>query len=89
MKIEECRVHEWGLEKGPFGPHWGKSTCVNCGKFLRWESRPFGWAPETPMPYGKHKGTPVKDLPADYCAWLLGASGTPKGLKSYLLQKDE
>ena len=24
-----------------------------------------------PMPWGKHKGTPIRDLPNDYLAWLL------------------
>jgi exodeoxyribonuclease X len=26
------------------------------------------------MPYGKHKGTPIKDIPADYIGWLLKQS---------------
>ena len=25
---------------------------------------------EVRMPFGKHKGTPVKDVPGDYLAWL-------------------
>lgn len=24
------------------------------------------------MPFGKHKGEPVEDLPADYIEWFLG-----------------
>lgn len=27
------------------------------------------------MPFGKHKGTPLKQVPKDYIRWLLGASG--------------
>lgn len=23
------------------------------------------------MPFGKHKGVPIRDLPSDYCSWLL------------------
>ena len=26
----------------------------------------------TVMTFGKHKGTPIKDVPADYKRWLLG-----------------
>lgn len=25
---------------------------------------------ETPMPFGKHKGTPLKDVPPSYLLWL-------------------
>jgi exodeoxyribonuclease X len=25
---------------------------------------------DSPMPFGKHKGTKLKDLPADYVRWL-------------------
>ena len=27
--------------------------------------------PEDPMPFGKHQGTPIGDLPGDYIDWLL------------------
>ena len=30
--------------------------------------RADGWMP---MPWGQHKGTPIRDLPHDYLAWLL------------------
>jgi uncharacterized protein (DUF3820 family) len=26
---------------------------------------------DSPMPFGKHKGTPLKDLPPSYVAWAL------------------
>lgn len=28
------------------------------------------WSDDTPMPWGKHEGTPLKDLPAEYLLWL-------------------
>jgi len=38
-----------------------------------------------PMPWGKHRGTPIKDLPDEYLAWLLVGSDarsiTPQGLR--------
>ena len=30
---------------------------------------------ETPMPFGKHKGAPLKDVPADYLLWLADQDG--------------
>jgi uncharacterized protein (DUF3820 family) len=30
---------------------------------------------DSPMPFGMHKGTPLKDLPRDYAEWLVGNLG--------------
>lgn len=30
-----------------------------------------------PMPFGKHKGTELKKVPADYLLWLRDESGIP------------
>lgn len=35
-------------------------------------------SPASPMPFGKHKGTPIKDLPRDYAEWLVGNLGDGK-----------
>jgi uncharacterized protein (DUF3820 family) len=43
------------------------------------QSRPRGSAtPDTPMPFGKHKGTPIRDLPRDYAEWLVSNLGDGK-----------
>jgi uncharacterized protein (DUF3820 family) len=33
---------------------------------------------DAPMPFGKHKGTPIKDLPRNYAEWLVGNLGDGK-----------
>jgi exodeoxyribonuclease X len=38
------------------------------------------------MPFGKHKGVPILNVPADYRAWLLGQAGLDQDLK-YTLEK--
>lgn len=39
--------------------------------------------PET-MPFGKHKGTPINDVPKDYIQWVLYKSDIKDTLESYL-----
>ncbi len=39
---------------------------------------------ETAMPYGKHKGTPIADLPGNYLAWF-AREGFPRGELGKLL----
>lgn len=84
MDQSNCKHKDIGLEKCTNGPHWGKQVCNDCGAFIKWESRPFGWDPSTPMPFGKHKGTPLKDLPEGYCEWLYLLPPKQKGLLEYL-----
>ncbi|MGD9647471.1 MAG: DUF3820 family protein [Pirellulales bacterium] len=62
------------------GPrHWPK-PCVWCGGRLRHNPACVAlcddWSPA--MPFGKHKGRPVRSLGRDYLAWLL-ASGIELG----------
>ena len=33
---------------------------------------------ESPMPFGKHKGTEMANVPADYLLWLWKKQGTSK-----------
>jgi uncharacterized protein (DUF3820 family) len=33
---------------------------------------------DTPMPFGKHKGTPIADLPGNYLNWF-AREGFPEG----------
>lgn len=40
---------------------------------------------ETPMPFGKHKGTPLKDVPPSYLLWLYDNVPTlHEGFKQYI-----
>ncbi len=39
----------------------------------------------TPMPYGKHKGTLIADLPGHYLSWF-AREGFPKGEVGQLLR---
>ncbi|MEB3753806.1 putative quorum-sensing-regulated virulence factor [Acinetobacter sp. MD2(2019)] len=38
------------------------------------------------MPFGKYKGTPIKDIPKDYVAWLLKQDELDPNVKKALLQ---
>lgn len=80
----DCKHPDIGLEKCTSGPHWGKRVCNDCGAFIKWEPRPFGWAPSTLMPFGKYKGKPLQDLPDNYCEWLYLSDVKQTGLKEYL-----
>jgi hypothetical protein len=60
------------------GPHLGK-FCRGCGQWMRWV--PQGH-PILVMPFGKHKGSLIKNLPSDYLDWIL----EHVGLKGSLLK---
>jgi len=36
------------------------------------------------MPFGKHKGLPIREVPADYRRWLLGQSDVDPYLRRAL-----
>ena len=38
----------------------------------------------SPMPFGKHKGTPMQDVPASYLHWLWCEGCNNPQLKSYI-----
>jgi len=44
------------------------------------------WTEETEMPWGKHQGTPMGDVPNGYLAWLLEQNWISEwpGLHAYL-----
>lgn len=46
-----------------------------------WQASEIARVP-TRMPFGKHKGTPIKDVPRDYKRWLLGQAD----VDPYLIQ---
>lgn len=38
----------------------------------------------SPMPYGKHKGRPMEDIPADYLLWLVDNSRASPKVEEYV-----
>lgn len=50
------------------GPHLGE-FCLECGKWFRWLPQPVTHMPDLVMPFGLHKGTPIKKLPTKYLEW--------------------
>lgn len=40
---------------------------------------------QTPMPFGRHKGTALAGVPAVYLLWLLNKGIAKAGLKQYIL----
>jgi hypothetical protein len=67
------------------GPHLG----IYCARCSRW----LGWVPQgrpvKNMPFGKHKGTAVKDLPADYLNFVLENVQLSKSLYRTLSEEFE
>ena len=49
------------------GQHLGL-YCMSCERWIAWRTRN---KPLDTMPFGKHKGTPIRDLPSDYIHWVL------------------
>ena len=37
-----------------------------------------------PMPYGKYKGRPMEDVPADYLMWLIDNNRASPEVKDYI-----
>jgi hypothetical protein len=50
------------------GTHLGR-YCATCGKWIKWVTHVKN--DDFIIPYGKHKGKKLKDLPKDYLEWLL------------------
>lgn len=42
-----------------------------------------------PMPFGKHKGEKLANVPAGYLLWLLGSGCSHSGLKKYIEENKE
>jgi uncharacterized protein (DUF3820 family) len=51
--------------------------CAACGAFIRWAAKPIDPAEAAAfaMPFGRHRGVPMGELPRDYLAWLAHAEG--------------
>lgn len=74
------------------GPHLGQ-YCAGCGAFDRWLPKPrsIEESLEAVMPFGKHKGTKLSELPPDYIRWCienLENRGIKDMLKLVLVAKD-
>lgn len=63
------RLLEHAVEK-EVGPHIG--VYCRCGKWLAWKSKPLTSerARAFVMPYGRHKGQRLDEIPRDYLDWL-------------------
>lgn len=45
----------------------------------------------TPMPFGKHKGTPLGDIPASYLIWLFDEGGPTNrpDIREYIEERED
>ena len=70
------------------GKHVGR-YCKDCGRWIKWikQEAPGNFV----MPYGKHKGKRIKDMPVEYLEWLSngGHKNITKKAKEYLETKNE
>lgn len=63
---------------------------VNCYRCLRnikkkgTQLKPWTMKDTDLMPWGKHKGTPIGDVPADYLIWLLDNDKCSGDVKEYI-----
>lgn len=51
-------------------PSMEKAGCSSVAEFKQWVNSPWGH-PQMTMPFGKHKGKKLCNLPKDYIAWAL------------------
>ena len=60
------------VELTPQGPNYGRRVCSVCGSFRGWEPKPMTRerAAEMVLPFGKHSGTKLGEVPRDYLEWM-------------------
>lgn len=60
------------------GPAYARLDCGECGRWLKWVEKPLSLESVAAfvMPFGKHKGTPIRDIPRDYLRWGAGNLGS-------------
>jgi hypothetical protein len=62
------------------------AKCIKCGTFKQWVPQSTGTVEEITMPFGKHKGTKLAEVPKDYLEWLIKNtdSNFNKKIKAFL-----
>jgi uncharacterized protein (DUF3820 family) len=60
--------NDHGFEARQAGPHVGL-YCFACGAWHSWMKMSVQHDPDFLMPFGEHKGTPLKKIPTDYLIW--------------------
>lgn len=53
------------------GHTWGDAVALHATEKSEAEAPKRTGPGSRPMPFGKHKGTPLEDLPTDYIEWVL------------------
>lgn len=59
--------------------------CNVCGRWVAWKPQNN---PIAEMPFGKHKGIPIAELPDDYLDWLLTTYAPLKGNLRRVLEEE-
>lgn len=69
------------------GPHT-EARCTACGAHIKFVSKPpseiVAMKDTDPMPFGKHKGVALANVPASYLLWLSGENLSHRPLRKYL-----
>lgn len=60
-RVYECLIHGGKPKERPAQP--ARKPVENVPDLREYDD-------ETPMPFGKYRGTPLGELPSDYCQWL-------------------
>jgi hypothetical protein len=81
MTPTECpHCRSTGLVESPAEPpHFARLDCGDCGRWLRWVGAPmtFDRAAAFVMPFGKHAGKTLAEIPRDYLLWGLEKINRP------------
>jgi hypothetical protein len=74
--VSSCGSDRLDLSPGT-PPHFLRIDCAACGRFIRWAAKPIDPAEAIAftMPFGRHRGSPMGELPHSYLVWLARAEG--------------
>lgn len=68
------------------GPHYARTGCRDCDRHVRFEPAPMTDERSAAfiMPIGKHRGTPLRDVPTDYLVWFIGQPNIKDSLRRHM-----
>ena len=82
-------VNEYDVSRS--GDHI-KATCQNCGKYIKFLKQNIQGGKlkdDSLMPYGKHKGTKLANVPSEYLRWMYENDKLNDALKEYVDENPE
>lgn len=97
MQDHKLQTLRYALKLEAGDAHRAMGDVVTCISLLRRLNQTKGWSLQkmlelsaapislnTKFPFGKHKGTPIKDVPRSYCSWALANLDLEEDLRAAL-----